>query len=76
MVIVQLAVPSVPGTKAGHSLDLSEPAQQNLRVSNCLRKFFSLQLFLSDSKNRARRETWSEPDDEEGTIRGKDRASA
>jgi hypothetical protein len=41
MVIIQLVVPSAPGTNAGHSLPRSEPAQQNLRVSTRPRKFFS-----------------------------------
>jgi hypothetical protein len=39
-VVIQLAVPSALGTKAGHSPG-SEPAQQNLRASMCQCKFFS-----------------------------------
>src|SRR5438309_7187741 len=41
MVIIQLAVPSAPGTNAGHSISRNKPAQQNLRVSTRPRKFFS-----------------------------------
>jgi hypothetical protein len=41
MVIIQLVVPSAPGTNAGHSVSRSAPAQQNLRVSTRPRKFFS-----------------------------------
>jgi hypothetical protein len=41
MVIIQLAVPSAPGTNAGHSAYRSEPAQQNLRASTVARKDFS-----------------------------------
>jgi hypothetical protein len=41
MMIIQLVVPSAPGTNAGHSVSRSKPAQQNLRVSTVARKVFS-----------------------------------
>jgi len=41
MVIIQLAVPSASGTKAGHLAPQNEPAQQNLRASTRARKLFS-----------------------------------
>jgi len=40
MMIIQLAVPSAPGTNAGRSTSRREPAQQNLRASTSARKFF------------------------------------
>ncbi len=41
MMIIQLAVPSAPGTNAGRSISWSRPAQQNVRVLTRSRKFFS-----------------------------------
>jgi hypothetical protein len=41
MMIIQLVVPSAPGTNASRSESRSEPAQQNVRASNFARKVFS-----------------------------------